>query len=213
MTARSSLRWALAASALAAAVAALTLTSVTAAPATPTTKDNLIAAFNGESNAHARYGAFAKKADEEGYASVAVLFRAAAKAEAIHAQNHAEVLKKLGVTPKPDLKTPDVKSTRENVKAAIDGETYERDTMYPQFLDKARKDGDSAAVRTFNLAKAAEAEHARLYTAALGSLDTAKGNKAEPLYVCTICGYTTTKVDFEKCPACLNPKDKYIAVS
>lgn len=211
MTIRSFSRLAIAGAALAGALALLSRTPAQASA--PTTKDNLLTAFNGESNAHARYLAFATRADEEGYARVAVLFRAAAKAEEVHAQNHAEVLRKLGVDAKPELKAPDVKSTRENVKAAIEGETYERDTMYPQFLDKARKDGDNAAVRTFNLAKAAEAEHAKLYTAALGSLDTTKGRTAEPMYVCTICGFTTAKIDFQKCPVCLNPKDKYVAVS
>ena len=66
---------------------------------TATTIDNLQTAFNGESNASARYLAFAKKADEEGYGEVASLFRAAAKAEEIHARNHAEVIEKLGSTP------------------------------------------------------------------------------------------------------------------
>ncbi len=186
--------------------------SAWAAPTT-STKDNLLTAFNGESNAHARYVAFAKKADEEGYGKVASLFRAAAKAEEIHAANHAAVLKKLGVDAKPDLKAPDVKSTRENLKAAIEGETYERDKMYPEFLAQARKERARDAIETFNHAKTAEAEHAKLYTASLAGLDKAKGSAAEPLYVCTICGYTTTKLDIEKCPACFNPKDKYVKVS
>src|SRR5271169_3817001 len=67
------------------------------------TIDNLQAAFNGESNANARYLAFAKKADEEGYTEVASLFRAAAKAEEIHAHNHAVVIEKMGATAVPKL--------------------------------------------------------------------------------------------------------------
>jgi rubrerythrin len=63
------------------------------------TLENLQAAFNGESNARAKYLAFAAKADEEGYAPVASLFRAAAAAEAIHAESHARVIKKMGATP------------------------------------------------------------------------------------------------------------------
>ncbi len=194
-------------------VTALALASLPLSAATSTsTKENLLAAFQGESNARARYVAFAAKADQEGYGRVASLFRAAARAEEIHAKNHADVLKKIGVEAKADLKAADVKSTRENLKAALEGETYERDTMYPQFLVKARQDGNRDAIETFNMAKMAEAEHAKLYTAALAGLDGAKGSASEPLYVCTVCGYTTTKIDFEKCPACFNPKDRYVKV-
>ncbi len=99
---------------------------------------NLSEAFNGESNAHARYLAFAAQADNEGYTQVASLFRAAAKAEDIHANNHASVLKTLGVEAKADLVSPEVQSTKENLQAAIKGESYERDTMYPQFITQAR---------------------------------------------------------------------------
>ncbi len=193
------------------ALASLPLSAATSA--STSTKENLLAAFQGESNARARYVAFAAKADQEGYGRVASLFRAAARAEEIHAKNHADVLKKIGVEAKADLKAADVRSTRENLKAALEGETYERDTMYPQFLVKARQDGNRAAIETFNMAKMAEAEHAKLYTAALAGLDGAKGSASEPLYVCTVCGYTTTKLDFEKCPACFNPKDRYVKVA
>ena len=68
------------------------------AAAATTTLDNLQAGFNGESNAHSRYLAFAEKADQEGYGEVASLFRAAAKAEEVHAANHAAVIKKMGGT-------------------------------------------------------------------------------------------------------------------
>src|ERR1019366_4174424 len=98
------------------------------------TLDNLQAGFNGESNAHARYLAFAEKADQEGYGEVASLFRAAAKAEKVHSANHAVVIKEMGGTAQAKIETPVVKSTKENLEAAIKGESYERDTMYPEFL-------------------------------------------------------------------------------
>lgn len=197
------------------AVAGFGLRNGEAAPAKPTTKtlDNLNAAFNGESNAHARYLAFATKAGEEGYGEVASLFRAAARAEEIHAANHAAVIKKLGGVPKADIQAPDVKSTKENLEAAIKGESYERDTMYPEFLAQARKEGQRDAIETFNFAKSVEAEHAKLYTAALDNLGALKGSQAKPFYVCTVCGNTTTRMNFEKCPVCFNSKDKYVQVS
>ncbi len=181
--------------------------------ATATTLDNLQLAFNGESNAHTRYVAFSEKADQEGYPSVATLFRAAAKAEQIHANNHAEVMKKLGVTPIAKIDEPVVSSTMKNLEVAVKGEIYERDTMYPEFLRVARQEGaESAVLRTFNYAKSAEAEHAKLYGDAKKNLKSLKG-VLETYYVCEVCGYTTTQLDFEKCPACANPKDKYVAVS
>ncbi len=196
------------------AVAGIGPRSGEAAPAAPaTTLDNLMAAFNGESNAHARYVAFAQKADAEGYGDVASLFRAAAKAEAIHAANHAVVIKKLGGAPKADIQAAEPKSTRENLQAAIKGESYERDTMYPEFIAQARKEGNRDALETLNFAKSAEVEHAKLYTASLDGLDALKGSKGKTMYVCTVCGYTTPQITFEKCPSCFNPKDKYESVS
>lgn len=188
------------------------LPATAAAATTGKTLDNLQTAFNGESNARARYLAFAKKADAEGYAPVASLFRAAARAEEIHAANHAAVIRKLGGKPDARIEEPKAGSTRENLEAAVKGESYERDTMYPEFIKVARAENQKGALESFNYAKSAEAEHANLYTKAHENLDT-KSMVAVTYYVCTVCGFTTTKVDFAKCPACFSPKDKYIAVA
>jgi rubrerythrin len=193
--------------------AALTLALAAGTSASATTLENLQAAFNGESNANARYLAFAKQADSEGYGGVASLFRAAARAEKIHATNHAEVIKELGASPQAKIETPDVKSTRENLAAAVKGETYERDTMYPDFLKQARADRNSHAVRTLNLAKAAEAEHAKLYVAALAGLDQLKGAKAATYYVCPVCGFTARETKFSKCPSCFTSKEAFETVA
>ena len=181
-----------------------------AAETTPaTTLDNLQAAFNGESNAHASYLAFATKAYAEGFAPVASLFRAAARAEEHHARNHSEVIRKLGATPVAIIAPPSVKSTRENLEAAIQGETYERDVMYPNFIAKAREDGEGDAVSTFQFALAVEAEHAQLYTAALKNLDSLRGGKPVTYYVCPFCGSTTAKAGFGLCPVCSTPDDEF----
>ena len=197
-------------------VLALTLALIalpSRATAATTTLDNLQAGFNGESNAHSRYLAFAEKADQEGYGEVASLFRAAAKAEEVHATNHAAVIKKMGGTPEAKIETPVVKSTKENLEAAIKGESYERDTMYPEFIKQARGDGNRDAVQTLNYAETAEGEHAKLYSDALNNLPKLKGSKAKNYYVCIVCGYTTPQLDFSKCPSCFSHKDKYEKVS
>ena len=177
------------------------------------TLDNLQTAYNGESNARARYLAFAERADQEQFGEVASLFRAAAKAEETHANNHAAVIKKMGATPQAKIETPVLKSTKENLEAAIKGESYERDKMYPEFLKKARADGNRDAIETFNYAKNAESEHAKLYSAALNDLPSLKGSKAKTYYVCTVCGYTTPTLDFSKCPSCFSHKAKYEKIS
>lgn len=191
---------------LAALVAAAALTAGSARAA-GTTLEGLQAAYEGESNASARYKAFAAKADAEGYLAVGRLFRAASRAEALHAGNHAKVIQALGAKPKATIAEPAVKTTRENLQAAIGGESYERDTMYPEFLARARQDGNADAVRTLNLARTAEVEHAKLYQAALGDLE---GQKAAggPVYVCAVCGYTTKALP-EKCPSSFSPKERF----
>lgn len=199
-------------------VCSLILTSVflltnLAVAAPSKTLDNLQAAFNGESNAHAKYLVYAKQADKEGYAEVASLFRAAARAEEIHANNHAVVIRKMGGTPIAKIETPAPKSTKDNLQDAINGESYERDKMYPEFLKEARAAANKDAVETFNLAKTAEAEHAKLYTQASNNLDKLKGTSGKTYFVCSVCGYTTEKIDFAKCPSCFTPKEKYEKVA
>lgn len=173
---------------------------------------NLQEAYNGETNANAKYLEYAKKADVEGYGKVASLFRAAAFAEGVHMKNHAEVIKKMGGTPKAEIKLPEIKSTEENLKAAVEGETYERDTMYVDFMLEARRTGNKDALRTFNFAKTAEAEHAKLYKDALANLDKWKGDKTT-FYVCQTCGYTTTDVNLQKCPVDFTPKEKFEVIN
>ncbi len=183
---------------------------IAAAPQNQKTLENLMAAFNGESNAHAKYVEFAKKADQEGFAGAAALFRAAAQAEEIHAGNHADVIKKLGGTPKADIKLPAIGSTADNLKAAIEGESYERDTMYPAFIKEAQAVANKDALRTFKFAVSAEGEHAKLYTDASTALPSWKAGKT--FYVCPVCGKTVTAVGFDKCPVCFTEKAKFKAV-
>jgi|SRR5208337_1416289 len=176
------------------------------------TIDNLQAAFNGESNANARYLAFAKKADEEGYGEVASLFRAAAKAEEIHARNHATVIEKMGATAVFKLEPVEVKTTRKNLKAAIEGETYERDIMYPEFLEEAKRQQATAAIRTFTYALKVEAVHAVLYQDALDNLEKRKG-KSHTYYVCPDCGNTLADLTILKCMICGHARRGFIAVN
>jgi rubrerythrin len=147
---------------------------------------NLQDAFAGESQANRKYLAFAKKAEKEGFPQVARLFRAAAEAETVHAHNH---LKELG----------GIQSTKENLETAINGESYEFQTMYPQMIEDAKAEDNKSALRSFNFANEVEKIHAELYKKAL---DTLGSNEEVDYYVCEICGYTAEGEAPDNCPVC-----------
>jgi rubrerythrin len=178
------------------------------------TVQNLLAAFEGESNAHAKYTAFAARADEDGLHGAASLFRAAARAEQIHAGNHARVLHQLGSRSECEIHPVEVKSTLDNLKAALNGEKYEIDTMYPGFLAEATERKNTSAMRTFHGALEAEKTHARLFAEAIAMLAAGKKDswiiEARDFYVCPVCGYTSeTEEEHERCPVCKCPWEKF----
>jgi len=175
-----------------------------------TTLDNLQTAYNGESNAKARYEAFAAKADEEGYKSVVALFKAAAAAEGIHATKHAAAIKQLGAEPKATIEKSDVKSTKENLETALKGENAEKSTMYPAFVTQAVVDKNVAAEMSFKGAMAAEVEHAKLFKKAAKELDSWKA-PGKVFIVCQVCGFTTMDLKLKKCPVCDTPRSKFDA--
>jgi rubrerythrin len=180
--------------------------------AAKSTLENLQASFNGESNAHATYLAFSEKAKTEGFKKTATLFAAAARAEEIHAANHAKVIRSMGGNPTADIKKPQVAMSRDNLQAALKGETYERDIMYPGFLTQARKEGNAEAIQTLNLARNAEIEHAKLYKQALDEFDGWKGSAAT-FYVCPVCGWTSMTLPAERCPSSFTPKGRFETIS
>ncbi len=157
------------------------------------TEQNLKDAFAGESQANRKYLAFAKKAEEEGYVQAAKLFRAAAAAETIHAHNHLRGLS-------------GVKSTKENLLAAISGESYEFQKMYPQMIADAKAEGQDYALRSFNMANEVEKVHAALYQKALESLGK---NVVTDDYVCSVCGYTAEGEAPDECPVCKAKKKAF----
>lgn len=149
--------------ALVSSLLSVTLSAAPSDAALAQTLGNLQTALNGERNPHLRYLAFAEKADQEGDGAVAGLFRAAAAAEAAHGDNHEQVIRQLGGTLNLRRDAPVVKSTRENLEAAINGESYEHQKMYPEFIGQARKDAYVPAIVRPTQAKNTEQEHARLF--------------------------------------------------
>ena len=169
--------------------------------------ENLRTAYRGESDAHARYIAFAPKADQEGWLGVGSLFRAMASAEAIHAANHGRILRMLDGNTEYVPAITEVRSTLQNLRAAWSGELHEIDTIYPAFLQQAREVRDVAVVRTLHWALEAEKTHARLINEALTLVEfndrESWATMARPFYVCPVCGYTSEVQDEQQtCPVC-----------
>ena len=175
--------------------------------------ENLKKAITGETGANAKYTLFAKIAQNEGYPNVSKMFAAAAAAEAVHIKNHNAALVKLGekefTAPVPEI-TPG--TTAENLKAAIEGETYEYTTMYPEFVEAAKAEKSAAAITTFTWAKDAEKKHAQLYTATLNSL-TANGNDnavSSTWYLCPKCGNLYDNIaGVQSCEFCANKSSSF----
>ena len=149
------------------------------------TDKNLMDAFAGESQANRKYLAFAKQADKEGMPQVAKLFRAAAEAETIHAHAHLRNAGKIG-------------DTTANLKAAIEGETYEFTKMYPEMIKEAEAEGQTAVAKYMDMVNKVEEVHANLYKKA--AADNHAFDNVD-FYVCKVCGYTH-EGPCDSCPVC-----------
>ena len=160
------------------------------------TRDNLEAAFAGESQAHLKYLVFADKAEREGLPEVARLFRATAYAEQVHATNHLRALKGVG-------------KTAENLEAARAGEIHEIEEMYPAFLAVAKLQLETGAQRPMDWALEAEKVHAELYAQALEAAEAGKDAQVGEVHVCEVCGWTGTGEAPDECPLCKARKDRF----
>ena len=153
------------------------------------TEKFLLDAFAGESQAHMRYLIFAEEAEKRGKKNLAKLFRAIAYAEYIHAKNH---FRELG----------GIKDDVANLQAAIDGETFEIEEMYPVYNETAKFQDEKGAERTTNFALEAEKIHAKMYQEAKEMIEKGQDYKETAIYVCPVCGYTTEGEAPEQCPVC-----------
>ncbi|MBT4376653.1 rubrerythrin family protein [archaeon] len=183
------------------------------------TIQNLTKAFIGESQARNRYTFYAKIAKKEGYEQIAEIFVETAEQEKVHAkrlfEHIQELQKELGNNDsiKVDTETPTTYGTTiENLKAAIEGETYETETMYPKFAQKAQDEGlNKIAIRLKSIAKAEE-HHRERYQKLLGQLETGTIFKKEEkvIWICKECGYTHEGEEAPNlCPSCDHPQAYY----
>jgi len=161
------------------------------------TQANLEAAFAGESQAHMKYLIFADKAEQEGFANVARLFRAISFAEQVHATNHLKALGNVGVT-------------ADNLQTAIGGETYEVEEMYPAFVAVSELQDEKAAARSEKWALEAERVHAGMYEQARQAVLAGRDVQVGEIYICSVCGWTGEGEPPERCPICGAVREKFV---
>ncbi len=161
------------------------------------TRDNLQAAFAGESQAHVKYLSFAQKATKEGKENVARLFRAASYAEQMHATRHLAVLR-------------GVAGTGDNLVAAMAGESHEVEEMYPAFLAVAVEQDEAKAQESLNYAFQAEKVHLGMYERARTAVEAGGDAAIDELWVCSYCGFTMEGQPPDTCPLCNTPKNEFV---
>jgi rubrerythrin len=171
-------------------------------------------AFAGETTASAKYAAYSKKAKAEGYPEIAMLFKAASTSEKTHANNHRAVLEDAGQTVPVITPTFTVKTTAENLKDAIAGESYEITTMYPAFLKHADAAGNQLSLVSLNYAYKTEQKHKVFYEKALAALES-NNVKSLPMtyYVCPTCGNTYENVAPKRCGISMTSSEKFIKIN
>jgi rubrerythrin len=153
------------------------------------TTENAKEALAGESQANRKYLAFSEKAAEDGFKNVAVLFKAASEAEAIHAKKLLKVLSM-------------IEPTAKNLEASVEGETHEYISMYPEFIKAAEAEKRTDAVLAFTHAMKAEEVHAGLYKKALAAVKAGSDLGREKVFLCPVCGNIETGKAPDKCPIC-----------
>lgn len=175
------------------------------------TQQNLLKAFNGESQARNKYTTFAKIARKEGWEWIARVFEETADNEKAHAEELFELISEPVTTP-GELVIGPYKTTTENLKMAAAGENYEWSQMYPKFEEIAEKEGIAEAKRLFGELKEVEEKHEERYIIIAKHLDqkTLYSREAELEWKCVNCGYIHVgKTPPPTCPVCKKPYTWY----
>lgn len=179
------------------------------------TEQNLLKAFAGESQAKNRYEFFAKQAKKEGYEQIAAIFMETAREEQAHAKRFFSFLEGGVVEITAAYPAGKVGTTKENLKAAAEGENEEWTELYPQFAEIAKEEGFPQVAAAFKMIAKVEADHERRYLKLLQNVSEDKVfmKDGKVWWKCMVCGYTyESEKALENCPACLHPK-KYMRMT
>lgn len=156
------------------------------------TIQNIKLGIETETTASLKYAAYSQKAWVEGLDTIAKLFAAASKSEAIHASNHASVLKTFKADMYDFVPKFSVRTTAENLQDAITDENYEVTNMYPMFLKDAKsKRIKKATIESLTWALETEKKHTAMFKKALEALNNnSEFNLAFEYKICPVCGNT-----------------------
>jgi len=173
------------------------------------TEQNLLKAFAGESQARNRYEFFASVAKKEGYEQIAAIFQETANQEKEHAKRFFKFLQG-GITEiTASYPAGVIGTTKENLKAAAEGENEEWTDLYPAFAEIAKEEGFPEIASAFKIIAKVEAEHERRYLKLLQNISEDKVfmKNGKVWWKCLNCGYVyESEKAMENCPACLHPK-------
>ncbi len=173
------------------------------------TEQNLLKSFAGESQARNRYEFYAKVAKKEGYEQIAAIFQETADQEKEHAKRFFKFLEGGMVEITASYPAGVIGTTKENLKAAAEGEHEEWVELYPQFADIAQEEGFSEIATAFRMIAKVEAEHEKRYLKFLQNISEDKVfvKDGKVWWQCRNCGYVyESEKALEICPACLHPK-------
>lgn len=173
------------------------------------TEQNLLKSFAGESQARNRYEFFAKQAKKEGYEQISNIFQETANQEKAHAKRFFSFLEGGVVEITAMYPAGIVGTTKENLKAAAEGENEEWTLLYPKFAEIAKEEGFPEIAAAFKLIAKVEAEHEKRYLKLLQNISEDKVfmKEGKVFWKCINCGYIyESEKALELCPACLHPK-------
>lgn len=173
------------------------------------TEQNLLKAFAGESQARNRYEFFASVAKKKGYEQIAAIFLETSLQEKEHAKRFFKFLEGGGVEITAMYPAGKIGTTKENLKAAAEGEHEEWSELYPHFAEIAKQEGFMEVATAFKMIAKVETEHERRYLKLLQNLSEDKVfiKDGKVWWKCLNCGYVyESEKALENCPACLHPK-------
>jgi len=176
------------------------------------TEKNLLAAFAGESQARNRYTYFASQAKKEGYEQITALFLETADNEKEHAKKFFKFLEGGDVEITAMYPAGVIGTTKDNLKAAADGENHEHTKLYPEFAAIAKEEGFPEVATAFRSIAVVEKQHEARYRKLMKNIEEGTVFKKEKVvrWKCRNCGYIHEgKTPPAKCPACDHPESYF----
>lgn len=178
------------------------------------TSGYLTEAYRFESGNSALFTAYAAQAEKEGAVRVALFFRAIAQSASVHAGNFQKILSQMGITVSPSKPQIVLRTPRENVEEAFHSVRMEAGIKYAEYMEQAKAEGETNALKALRWAKETEQESLELYTNVISALADDKSSTLPSIYwVCPKCGNLYDVAAPEKeCSFCYTERGKFIKI-